>query len=75
MRHGAKVEPVAVPLRPFPSTGGTTTHRSGARTTGGAENLLRWILDISFGEDGSTVRKDNASQNLSLLMLKKIALI
>lgn len=30
------------------------------------------ILDVSFGEDASTVRKDNAPQNLSLL--KKIVL-
>lgn len=38
----------------------------------GIENRLHWVLDGSFGEDGSTVRKDNASQNLS--RLKKIAL-
>jgi predicted transposase YbfD/YdcC len=38
----------------------------------GVENRLHWILDLSFGEDGSTVRKDNAPQNLSLL--KKIVL-
>jgi predicted transposase YbfD/YdcC len=30
------------------------------------------VLDVSFGEDASTVRKDNAPQNLSLL--KKIVL-
>ncbi|MFZ2854248.1 MAG: ISAs1 family transposase [Rhodocyclaceae bacterium] len=38
----------------------------------GIENRLHWILDVSFGEDGSTIRKDNAPQNLSLL--KKIVL-
>ena len=43
----------------------------------GAEELAasvraHWVLDVSFGEDGSTVRKDNAPQNLSLL--KKIVL-
>lgn len=38
----------------------------------GIENRLHWVLDVSFGEDGSTVRKDNAPQNLSLL--KKIVL-
>jgi predicted transposase YbfD/YdcC len=38
----------------------------------GVENRLHWILDVSFGEDGSTVRKDHAPQNLSLL--KKIVL-
>ena len=32
----------------------------------GVENRLHWVLDVSFGEDASTVRKDNAPQNLSL---------
>ena len=36
------------------------------------ENRLHWVLDVSFGEDASTVRKANAPQNLSLL--KKIVL-
>ena len=36
------------------------------------ENRLHWVLDVSFGEDGSTIRKDNTPQNLSLL--KKIVL-
>ena len=36
------------------------------------ENRLHWVLDVNFGEDASTVRKDNAPQNFSLL--KKIAL-
>jgi len=43
-----------------------------ARAHWGVENRLHWILDVSFGEDGSTTRKDNAPQNLSLL--KKIVL-
>ncbi len=38
----------------------------------GIENRLHWVLDVSFGEDASTVRKDNAPQNCSLL--KKIVL-
>jgi predicted transposase YbfD/YdcC len=38
----------------------------------GVENRLHWVLDVSFREDASTVRKDNAPQNLSLL--KKIVL-
>ena len=33
---------------------------------------LHWLLDVSFGEDVSPVRWDNAPQNLSLL--KKIIL-
>jgi predicted transposase YbfD/YdcC len=45
---------------------------TGVRAHWGVENRLHWILDVSFGEDGSTVRKDNAPQNLSLL--KKIVL-
>lgn len=42
------------------------------RSHWGIENQLHWVLDVSMGEDGSTVRKDNAPQNLSLL--KKIVL-
>jgi len=38
----------------------------------GIENRLHWVLDVGFGEDASTVRKDYAPQNLSLL--KKIVL-
>ena len=38
----------------------------------GVENRLHWVLDVSFSEDASTVAKDNAPQNLSLL--RKIAL-
>ena len=38
----------------------------------GIENRLHWVLDVSFSEDASTVRRDNAPQNLSLL--KKIVL-
>ncbi|MCK0507990.1 transposase [Aromatoleum anaerobium] len=30
------------------------------------ENRLHWVLDVSFGEDASTLCKDNAPQNLSL---------
>jgi len=38
----------------------------------GIENRLHWVLDVSFGEDGKTLCKDNAPQNLSLL--RKIVL-
>ena len=41
----------------------------------GIENRLHWVLDVSFGEDGSTVRKDNAPQNLSLLKKRVLNLI
>lgn len=36
------------------------------------ENKLHWSLDVAFGEDASRKRKNNASQNFSLL--NKIAL-
>lgn len=42
------------------------------RSHWGIENQLHWMLDVVFGEDGSTVRKDHAPQNFSLL--KKIVL-
>lgn len=42
------------------------------RADWGIENRLHRVLDVSFGEDASTVRKDNAPQNCSLL--KKIVL-
>jgi len=45
---------------------------SAVRAHWGVENRLHWVLDVSFGEDGKTLRKDNAPQNLSLL--RKIVL-
>ena len=36
------------------------------------ENQLHWSLDVSFSEDASQVRKDNAPENLDIL--RKIAL-
>ena len=36
------------------------------------ENSLHWILDVSFREDDSRIRKGHAPQNFSLL--RKIAL-
>lgn len=43
-----------------------------ARAHWGIENQLHWVLDVTFGEDGSTIRKDNGPENMSLL--KKIVL-
>ena len=37
------------------------------------ENKLHWVLDVSFGEDASSIHDENAVQNFSLL--RKIALI
>ena len=36
------------------------------------ENSLHWVLDMSFSEDASRLRKDNSSENLS--MIKKITM-
>jgi len=33
----------------------------------GIENSLHWVLDVTFAEDASRIRKDNAPQNFSLL--------
>ena len=41
------------------------------RSHWGVESM-HWLLDISFKEDASRVRKDNAAQNLS--MLRRITL-
>jgi len=38
----------------------------------GIENCLHWTLDVTFKEDNSRVRKDNAAENLALL--RKVAL-
>ena len=37
------------------------------------DHALHWVLDVSFGEDASTIHDENAAQNFSLL--RKIALI
>jgi predicted transposase YbfD/YdcC len=33
----------------------------------GIENQLRWVLDMSFGEDQSRIRKDNAPTNVAII--------
>ena len=38
----------------------------------GVENKLHWVLDISFGDDQSRIRKGNAPQNMAII--KKTAL-
>ena len=42
------------------------------RSHWGIENSLHWILDMSFGEDASRIRKENAPQNMAIL--RQIAL-
>lgn len=39
------------------------------------ENQLHWILDVTFGEDASRIRKDNAPENLALLKRWSINLL
>lgn len=43
-----------------------------ARAHWAVENQLHWMLDVNFGEDACTVKKDHAPQNLSLI--RKIVL-
>ena len=31
------------------------------------ENSLHWVLDVVFNEDGSTVRKGNAAENMAIV--------
>lgn len=33
----------------------------------GIENQLHWVLDVTFGEDDSRIRKDNAPENLAII--------
>lgn len=39
------------------------------------ENQLHWVLDVTFGEDASRIRKGNAPQNMALLKRWSINLL
>ena len=41
----------------------------------GIENQVHWVLDMSFGEDGSRIRKDHGAANMSLLRRLTLNLI
>jgi predicted transposase YbfD/YdcC len=42
------------------------------RSHWGIENSLHYVLDVSFGEDGSRLRKDDGPENTAIL--RKVAL-
>lgn len=39
-----------------------------SRSHWSVENQLHWMLDVNFDEDGSRARKDNAPENLAILL-------
>jgi Transposase DDE domain len=39
------------------------------------ENQLHWVLDVTFGEDASRIRKGNAPENIALLKRWSINLL
>jgi predicted transposase YbfD/YdcC len=39
----------------------------GIRSHWSVENKLHWQLDVSYGEDGCKVRKDNGAENFSVI--------
>jgi predicted transposase YbfD/YdcC len=39
------------------------------------ENSLHWVLDVTFGEDGSRIRKENAPENFGLLRRLALCLL
>jgi predicted transposase YbfD/YdcC len=58
-----------VEMRYYIASGKTNAqgYGSGIRAHWGIENKVHWQLDVSYGEDKSTVRKDNGPENLSVL--------
>ena len=45
------------------------------RSHWGIENTLHWSLDVTFSEDKSRIRKDNAPENFALLRKERIKFI
>ena len=41
----------------------------------GIENSLHWVLDVTFGEDQSRIRKDHGPDNFALLRRFAITLL
>jgi predicted transposase YbfD/YdcC len=46
-----------------------------ARSHWGVENSLHWVLDVTFGEDRSRIRKENAPENFGLLRRLALCLL
>jgi predicted transposase YbfD/YdcC len=40
---------------------------SAVRSHWGVENNLHWVLDVTFGEDASRVRNENAAENMAII--------
>ena len=45
------------------------------RSHWGIENRLHWMLDVNFNEDGCRARKDNAPENLAILLRLAINIV
>jgi predicted transposase YbfD/YdcC len=45
------------------------------RTHWGIENSLHWVLDVTFDEDASRIRKGHSPQNMALLKRMAIGLL
>jgi predicted transposase YbfD/YdcC len=41
----------------------------------GVENSLHWVLNVTFDEDASRVRKDHGPENLALLRRRALSLL
>ena len=41
----------------------------------GIENSLHWLLDVTFHEDGSRVRKDHGPENFALLRRMAVSML
>jgi predicted transposase YbfD/YdcC len=41
----------------------------------GIENSLHWVLDVTFSEDHSRIRKDHGAENMALLRRLAVSLL
>ncbi len=51
------------------------TFARAVRSHGRIENSLQWVLDVSFREDDSRLRKDHGPENLALLRRLAVSLL